>query len=346
MTGRPARAGLWHRCRAWAARLDWRVGLALAATYASFGSSPAGAKAALDTLPPLVLVGIRGLVAGLILTGWSLASGTRAPTRWQWLAACGIGFLILVLGAGSGTAAQRSVPSGIAGVLSALLPIFAAGLGYALFRECLPRRMLWGIAIGVAGLALLLRPGSALDPAAVALLVAGQFAWAFGAELAPRVGLPEDPRLAAGAELLCGGAILLCAAAATGEIGRLDLGAVSTRSWAGLGWLTVTAVVGFTAYGFLARTVAPSVATTFSYVNPVVAMALGWALFDEPLTPGMLLATAVVVIGVCLIVSAKPDDDAPVRPRHPLTSGHGHHGRARLAPAPGRSADGGEAPRG
>jgi drug/metabolite transporter (DMT)-like permease len=308
--------------RAWLGAFDWRVALALGATYASFGSGPAGAKAALDSLPPLLLVGIRGVIAGAALVAWSLASGAQRPSRRQWAAAGGIGVLILALGAGGGTFGQRTVPSGVAGVMSALLPIFAAALGYLLFRERPPRRALIGLAVGVAGLGLLLRPGSALDPFGVALIVAGQFSWALGAELAPRCRLPEDPRLAAGVELLCGGAALLGASALLGDIGGLELGAVSAQSWLGLGWLIVTAVVGFTAYGFLAKTVAPSVATTFSYVNPVVAMALGWLLFGEPLTARMLLATAVVVAGVGLIVSAK--SAAPARLRHPLTSGHGH----------------------
>jgi drug/metabolite transporter (DMT)-like permease len=311
LSGAAASAGL---LRPWPGALDWRVALTLAATYASFGSGPAGAKAALDTLPPLVLVGVRGVVAGAVLVAWSLASGARCPSRHQWLASLVVGVLILALGAGGGTMGQRTVPSGVAGVMSALLPIFVAGLG------------------------LLLRPGgSDLDPFGVSLVVAGQLSWALGAELAPRVGLPEDPRLAAGAELLCGGAVLLAAAALMGDLGRLAPGAVSALSWLGLGWLTVTAVVGFTAYGFLARTVVPSVATTFSYVNPIVAMALGWLLFGEPLTVRMVLATAVVAVGVGLIVSAK--SEAPARSRHPLTSGHGHRAVApRGGPMPRRPA--------
>ena len=302
--------------------IGWRVPLALAATYVFFGSGPAGAKAALASLPPLTLVAVRGLVAGALLLAWALKSGAQPPTRRQWLPSIVIGILILALGAGSGTVGQRSVSSGIAGVLSALLPLIAACLGYAMFRESLPRRAVLGLAVGFAGVSLLLRPGSGLDPFGVALIVAGQVSWAFGAVLAPRFNLPDDPRITAGLELLGGGAVLLAAAVLLGDVKGLELGAVTLQSWLGLGWLTLSAVVGFTAFGFLAKTVSPSVATTFSYVNPVVAIALGSLLFAEPLSARMLLATAVIVVGVCLIVSTRTE--TPSRVHHPLTSGRGH----------------------
>jgi drug/metabolite transporter (DMT)-like permease len=295
--------------------------LALAATYAFFGSGPAGAKAALQTLPPLTLMAGRGLLAGVILITWSLVSGVRPPSPRQWLASAVIGVLILALGAGCSTVGQQTVASGVVGVLSALLPLLAACLGYVLFRERLPRRALLGLGIGFAGIGLLVRPGSNLDPFGLALVGAGQFAWALGAVLAPRLRLPEDARLAAGAELLGGGAVLLLAALGLDDLGRVQLGAVSATSWLGLGWLVLSAVVGFTAYGFLARTVPCSVATTF-YVNPVVALALGWVLFHEPLSLRMLLAVAIILPGVYLIVASR--SDTPPRSHHPLTSGHGH----------------------
>ncbi len=308
--------------RSWLRSLDWGVMLALAATYISFGSGPAGARAALASLPPLALVAVRGLLAGAILLAWAIKSGAQPPSRQQWLPSVAIGILILALGAGSATAGQRSIPSGVAGVLSAMLPLIAACLGYALFRESVPRRAVLGLVVGFAGLGLLLRPGSNLDSFGVALVVAGQVSWAFGAVLAPRFRLPDDPRVAAGVELLGGAAVLLIAAVILRDFEGLELGAVSMQSWLGLGWLTLSAVVGFTAYGFLAKTVSPSVATTFSYVNPTVAVALGWLLFGEPVSTRMLLATAVIVAGVCLIVSTRTQ--APSRVRHPLTSGHGH----------------------
>ena len=308
--------------RFWLQKLDWRVLLALAATYIFFGSGPAGAKAALVSLPPLGLVAVRGLLAGSILLTWAIKSGAQPPSRWQVLPSVIIGILILALGAGCGTIGQRTVPSGVAGVLSALLPLIAGCLSYALFREGMSRRAMLGLLVGFAGVGLLLRPGSNLDPFGLAFLLTGQVSWALGAVLAPRFRLPDDPRVAAGVELLGGGVGLLLASVLLKDFSGLDLGSVSIQSWLGLGWLILSAVVGFTAYGFLAKTVSPAIATTFSYVNPIVAIALGWLLFGEPLTTRMLVATAVIVSGVGLIVSTK--GQTPSRPRHPLTSGHGH----------------------
>ena len=306
----------------WLRALDWRVPVALAATYAFFGSGPAATAAAIKTIPPFLMVALRGVIAGTILTTWAVKSGTPFPTLRQWRAGAIIGVLILTIGAGAGTYGQLIVPSGVAGVLSALLPLLAACLGFVLFREKLPGRAIVGLLIGFAGIGLLLRPGSNLDLFGVSVIVVGQVGWAFGAELAPRVGLPDDPRLAAGVELLSGGAALFVVALLFGDLGRLHIENVSIISWLGFAWFIIIALGGFTAFGFLTQTVAPSVATTFSYVNPVVAMTLGWLLFSEPLTLRMVLATATIVCGVCLIVSTK--SEAPAKTRHPFTSGHGH----------------------
>jgi drug/metabolite transporter (DMT)-like permease len=143
-----------------------------------------------------------------------------------------------------------------------------------------------------------------LDMFGVMLVVAAQVSWALGAVLAPRLRLPEDPRLAAGLELLGGSCVLLIASLAWGEVGSLHLETVSRSSWFGVGWLVLTAVGGFTAYGFLAKRVGTCISTTFAYVNPVVAVGLGWLLFSEPVSLRMMVATAVVVLGVFLIVSA------------------------------------------
>ena len=313
-------------------KIDWRVAVALAATYLFFGSGPAAAAAGIKSLPPFLMVACRGLIAGVILLVWALAEGAPRPSWREWRGSAIIGVLILACGAGGGTYGQLTVPSGVAGVLSALLPLIAAVMGYVLFREKLPMRAVMGLIVGFAGIGLLLRPGSGLDLLGVAVICGGQIAWAAGAELAPRIGLPDEPRLAAGLELLAGGAVLLAVASALGDWGRLDLEAVSSVSWAGFAWFIVIAVGGFTAFGYLSQTVAPSIATTFSYVNPIVAMTLGWLLYSEPITWRTVMATAVIVIGVCAIVSTK--SEAPAKTRHPMTSGYGSR-RVLLEPSPG-----------
>jgi drug/metabolite transporter (DMT)-like permease len=307
-----------HRAASWGS-----ITLALAATYVCFGSSPAGTKAALGSFPPLMIMAVRGFLGGAVLTVWALASGAQRPNLRGLVSTFLVGTLILALGAGVGTVGQQTVASGVVGVLSAMMPLITACLGYLLFRERPAKQALIGLIIGFAGIGLLLRPGSNLDLLGVALVVAAQIAWAFGAVLAPRLHLPEDPRLTAGLELLGGSGILLIASTAWGDFSTLRLQAVSLSSWLGLGWLVLTAIGGFTAYGFLAKRVSSCISTTFAYVNPVVAVSLGWLLFGEPITLRMLVATAVVVTGVCLIVSAGGAE--PERRRHhPMTSGHGH----------------------
>jgi drug/metabolite transporter (DMT)-like permease len=268
------------------------------------------------------MVAARGVLAGAVLTYWAMLGGASRPTWREWRAAALIGLLILACGAGAGTYGQRTVASGVAGVLSALLPLFAACIGYLVFREKLPRLATLGLAIGFVGVGILLRPGSGYDLFGVGVIVLGQMAWAFGAELAPRVGLPEDPRLAAGLELLAGGIALFLVAMSLGDLGKVHVAAVPRAAWLGFAWFVLIAIVGFTAFGFLTNAVAPALATTFSYVNPVVAILLGWLLYGEPITIRMIVATGTIVVGVCLIVSTKPP--VPGKVRHPFTSGHGH----------------------
>src|SRR5215213_2632167 len=156
------------------------IALALAATYVCFGSSPAGTKAALGSFPPLMIMTVRGCLAGAVLTAWALWSGAQRPNVRQLLSSFLIGTLILALGAGVGTLGQQTVASGVVGVLSAMMPLIAACLGYLLFREKPAKQALVGLVIGFAGIGLLLRPGSNLDLFGVMLVIAAQVSWAFG----------------------------------------------------------------------------------------------------------------------------------------------------------------------
>src|SRR4051794_5331005 len=284
--------------------------LALPATWFAFGSSPAGTRLALETLSPIVIMSARGVISGAFLLAWGLWSGSQWPPARHWLSSFLIGGLMLAGGAALSTWGQRSLASGIVGVLSALMPIFAAILGYLLFRDRPTRWALVGLVVGLAGIGLLLRPGSQLDPFGVGLVVIAQASWALGAVLAPRLDLPKEPRLAAATELLGGSAVLLAVGVLLGEY-NIAPAAVTLYSSLGLGWLVLTAVIGFAAYGLLVRTVPTALATTFSYTNPIVALGLGMLLFSEPMTSRTLIATLVVVLGVCLIVSSIPAESTP-----------------------------------
>ncbi|HYZ21968.1 MAG TPA: EamA family transporter [Rhodopila sp.] len=205
------------------------IALALIATYICFGSSPAGTKAALSSFPPLVIMTVRGFLAGAALTAWALATGARRPGLRRLLSSLLVGTLILALAAGVGTVRQQTVAPSIVGVLSATMPLMSACLAYLLFRERPAKPALIGLIIGFAGIGILLRPGSNVGVFGVALIIAAQTYGAVGALLEPRLRLPEDPRLAAGLELLRGSGVLLTASAALGEFGtlRLDDGQVS-----------------------------------------------------------------------------------------------------------------------
>src|SRR3954464_2582081 len=172
--------------------------LALPATWIAFGSSPAGTRLALEALSPILIMSARGVISGAFLLAWGLWSGSQWPPTRQWLSSLLIGGLMLAGGAALSTWGQRSLDSGIVGVLSALMPIFAAILGYVLFRDRPTRWALVGLVVGIAGIGLLLRPGSQLDPFGVVLVVIAQASWALGAVLAPRLDLPKEPRLARG----------------------------------------------------------------------------------------------------------------------------------------------------
>ena len=304
---RPAGAASLHKSERRQARRG-TVALALAATWIAFGSSPAGTRVALETLPPLIIMGGRGILGGSILFAWGMLSGAEWPTSRQWLSSLLVGGLMLGGGAGVSTIGQRTLASGIVGVLSALMPIFAAILGYLLAGERLRRPALAGLLIGLAGVGLLVRPGSQLDAFGVALVMSAQASWALGAVLAPRLDLPAEPRMAAATELLCGGGMLVVAAVLF-EPGGINFSQVGSPSWIGMLWLILTAVVGFAAYGLLVRAVPMAIATTLSYTNQIVALGLGALLFGEPTTARMIVATAVVVAGVCLIVSSKPVEE-------------------------------------
>jgi drug/metabolite transporter (DMT)-like permease len=279
--------------------------------YVVWGSTYLAIRVAVETMPPLLMAATRNLVAGLIMFPVAMrsrAAGGPAARRWpartEWLGCAVVGVLLLVANAVVGIG-EQTVPSGLAALLVATVPLWLIGIDAALNRTRIGLAPAAGLALGLAGVALLsgLSGGSGRTSAAGVLIILGAAAvWAAGTIMARRVTLPSSPARATGMELLCGGVALLALAAAAGEFGSLRLGAVSTRSWLALGYLIVAgSIIAFSAYGIAVRTLPTATVATYAYVNPVIAVLLGTLILNEHLTPAMFAGGALIVGAVVLV---------------------------------------------
>jgi drug/metabolite transporter (DMT)-like permease len=300
-----------------------KVVAAFAAIYTIWGSTYLAILYAIETLPPFLMAGVRFVIAGSVLYGWAWLRGARRPvTVLHWKSALVVGGLLLLGGNGAVVWAEQRVASGLAALLVATVPLWMVLLDWLRPGGAAPdRRTATGIAIGLLGLALLVGPesllgGGRVDPIGAGVLVMGSLSWAAGSLYARRARLPEPPLLATALEMLAGGALLVLAGVLTGEIGRLDPGAVSARSLLGLLYLIVFgSLIGFTAYTWLLGVSTPARVSTYAYVNPVVAVLLGWALAGEPLTPRMALAAAIIVAAVAAITAGQATRRRPAMER-------------------------------
>jgi drug/metabolite transporter (DMT)-like permease len=285
------------------------VALALGAIYVIWGSTYLAMRFAIETIPPFLMAGARYMTAGAILYLWARAQGAPRPSLLHWRSAAAIGMFLLLFGNGGVAWAEQRIDSGLAALLISTEPLWIVLLVWLQTGRNRPNpRVIAGLALGFVGLVLLVKPsGSAtIDLLAAAAVVLASVSWAWGSLYGQRAPLPSSPLASTGMQMLAGGALLLTASLATGEPGRFILSEVSLRSWLSLGYLIVFgAIVAFTAYVWLLRVAPPVLVSTYAYVNPVVAVILGWALADEPLTAGMLGAAAVILTGVALITTSQ-----------------------------------------
>jgi len=284
--------------------------LALLAVYLIWGSTYLAIRFAIETLPPFLMVGTRLVVAGAVLYGWARGRGAPRPTRFNWGAAAVVGGLLLLGGNGGLAWAEQQVPSGLASLLIAMVPLWMVLLNWIGGDRVRPSGgVAIGLVLGLAGIVLLVGPGelaggSHANSVGAAALMVSSLSWATGSLYSRRARLPASSLLATAMEMLAGGALLLVAGSVTGEWTQLKLSQVSPRSTLSLGYLVIFgSLVGFTAYTWLLRVARPALVSTYAYVNPVVAVFLGWALGGESLTPWTILAALIIVIAVVLITT-------------------------------------------
>lgn len=303
-----------------AARHRLTLLLAFAAIYLIWGSTYLAIAFAIHTIPPLLMAGVRFLVAGGLLYAWSRLRGAPRPRPVQWGWAFLLGALFFLVGNGAVVWVEQSIPSGLVALIVAMVSVWTALLEWLRPGGARPTGMvLVGIALGFAGVALLVLPGQGdaghADPAGVALLMCSTFAWALASVLSRTADLPASATQVSGMEMLAGGVWLFGASLLHGDPRHFDPGLVTLKSGLSVLYLIVFgSLVTFTAFAWLLQVTTPNKVATAGYVNPMVAVFLGWAFGGEALTPRALLASLVIVCSVVLIITGREFSLSRLRP--------------------------------
>jgi drug/metabolite transporter (DMT)-like permease len=284
---------------------------AFAAVYLIWGSTFLAIRIGDESFPPLLVAGIRHLTFGLIAFPILFWKTKARPTWAEWRGTTITGFLLLAMGNGGVCLAEERVPSGVAALLVATVSLWMVLIDWLRPNGTRPvPRVIVGLVLGFAGLALLVGPkelgGSGrIDPIGVAILGIGSFAWACGSIYAKHGRMPSSPLLGSAMQSLTGGTILWIVGGFTGEIQALHLAAVSTRSWIAITYLVFFgSMIGFSSYLYILKHSTATRVATYAFVNPIVALFLGWLLLHEAVTLRTILASAVILAAVLLVITA------------------------------------------
>lgn len=335
----------------------WKVFGALGIVYFIWGSTYLGIAYAIQSIPPMLMLGARFLAAGLLVYAWLALKGRTRATRLQWKNAAVAGLLLLGIGTGTLAWAEQYIPTGLAAVLVTISPVWIVLLEWLWKGGTRPSRStILGMVLATLGIVVLFDPVSALGssnvniPAALAL-VGGSVAWAVGSLHGRHSDLPSDPILSTSIQMIAGGIALTLVGALGGELQAVDLDGITIASIAALLYLIVFgSIVAFTAYVWLMRHTSPTLVSTHSFVNPVVAVLLGWVFLNEALSPQLFLATILLVAGLIFITNSgrrpgprnrtklRPSDDHESRPMPGAPGQARAAGRIRRSPVARRLA--------
>jgi len=293
-------------------RATWKTLLAFAIIYFVWGSTFLAIRVGVREVPPLILAAMRFFVAGVVLYVWTIARGERSPSGREWRSACLLGIVIFVMDYGLLFWAEQRVPSGIAAVMLATIPVFMALSEIIFLRtQTLTIRLVLALLIGIGGVAVLMSRslnlgGAPIDKMGAVALIFASISWSVASALTRKLTLPASKVMSSGAQMLAGGVFLAVTAAALGEFRNFHPWSVSRETWFALLYLIVAgSIVGFTAYVWLIHHESPTKVGTYAYVNPIVAVLVGYFLGGEALNMRTILGSLFVLVSVVVITTTR-----------------------------------------
>jgi drug/metabolite transporter (DMT)-like permease len=296
-------------------RPQWKTLLAFGIIYFVWGTTFLAIRIGVHEIPPFLMAALRFIVAGGALYSWMLAKGERSPTPRQWMAASCISIFIFVFDYGLLFWAEQRVPSGVAAVMLAMIPVFMALSEIIFLRtQRLTVRLALALLTGIGGVAVLMSrslnlSGAPIDKLGALALIVASMSWSFGSVLTRKLILPPSKAMSSGAQMLTGGVLLAFTAGALGEFRGFHPSAVSRGAWVALLYLIVAgSIIGFTAYVWLIHHESPTKVATYAYVNPVVAVLVGYFLGGETLGLRTILGTLFVLTSVVVITSTRAEN--------------------------------------
>jgi len=296
----------------------WKTLLAFGIIYLVWGSTFYAIRIGVAEVPPFLLAALRFLVAGLLVYGWALAAKERGPQGREWLSVFLLASLIFALDYGLLFWSEQRLPSGIAAVMLATIPAFMALSEIIILRtQKLTVRLAFALLAGIAGVAVLmsrsiLLGGAPIDTAGALALITGAVTWSLASALSRKLPLPSSKVMSSGAQMLAGGILLSIVSIARGELPAFHPLAVSRGAWIALLYLIFAgSIAGFTAYVWLLHHESPTKVGTYAYVNPVVAVIVGYWLGGEPLGARTILGMLFVLASVVIITRTRPGKPAP-----------------------------------